>query len=199
MRIGIDLDDVLGDLVPSFASFHNRVYGSKFERTDFVSFSFSKVLKISEEETNIRLEAFYKSEEFRGIIPVFNSQKGVDTLRNLGHELVLISYRPSNVFEQTSSWLVEYFHEKFSAVFLIGSGSQRKRDICFALNIPLMVEDSLEHALDCTSLGTRVILYDTPWNQTNLGSMIRRAYSWGDIVNVVRNKGILFSRPKESD
>ncbi|MDP3727958.1 MAG: hypothetical protein Q8R18_00750 [bacterium] len=193
MRIGIDLDDVLGDHMGQFIIFHNRSYKTTLERKDFTSFNLSKSLELPMEETRRHLEEFYKSPEFFGTPPMNGSVEAIEILAQK-YKLVVITSRPKEQAKDTIDWLDRYFPNKFSDFYLLGnqeSYSQKKKaHICIYDGISLLIEDSLENAQDC-STGTRVILYDAPWNQSeNLPQMVHRAYSWGDILKMIGSKSI---------
>ena len=47
-----------------------------------------------------------------------------------------------------------------------------------------MVDDSLEHALDCSENGIKVLLFNQPWNQNGeLPKSITRVYNWKEVLD----------------
>jgi len=188
MHIGVDLDDVLGDYTGAWAGFSNRVYGTNLVRTSFTKFDWKTILGITQEDLAMRIEVFHRSDEFRGIQPVHGAQEGIKSLAEK-HELFLVSSRKQEDIEKTTKWLDQYFPQAFSSVLHLGSGSEgiKKSRACFGLQIPLLIDDSLEVATDCVHAGTRVVLLDTPWNrQSDLSTnLIARARTWEEVNKII--------------
>jgi hypothetical protein len=59
--------------------------------------------------------------------------------------------------------------------------------------LDVIVEDSLEEALEWTCKVKNVLVYDQPWNQSlNVKGLMRRVFSWDEIyreINQVPQKG----------
>jgi uncharacterized HAD superfamily protein len=52
----------------------------------------------------------------------------------------------------------------------------------------LIVEDSLEDALEWSQKVKNVLIYDQPWNRTlNVRNLTKRVYNWKDIYQAVQN------------
>jgi uncharacterized HAD superfamily protein len=51
------------------------------------------------------------------------------------------------------------------------------------LGIEVFIDDSLHNAEDIASIGIPVYLLDAPWNQGETGQLIKRVYSWKEIIN----------------
>ncbi|OQA04777.1 MAG: hypothetical protein BWY68_00125 [bacterium ADurb.Bin400] len=51
-----------------------------------------------------------------------------------------------------------------------------------------MIDDSLEHAIDCSQAGIDVVLFDQPWNRFGAPEGISRVQSWDEIGKVVSSK-----------
>src|SRR3989344_5558843 len=93
MLIASDIDDVLLDLIPAIAGFHNRIYGTDLRKEDFHSYRLGNVFGCSDEETRRRMDEFLKTEEFKNIKPFEGAVEGVMRLREKGHSFVAITSR----------------------------------------------------------------------------------------------------------
>ncbi|MBS3154524.1 hypothetical protein J4424_04415 [Candidatus Woesearchaeota archaeon] len=189
MYIGVDMDDVLRDFMSHFILYHNRAYETSYTLSQFSSFNLSEILQISKEEETERLKQFYSSPEYLGIPPKDGAIEIIPKIAEK-NDLIVISGLPKEERENSLFWINRYFPERFSEAYFIGSiRNNRKSHLCYALGIPLLIEDSLDTAKECSSLGTRVILYDAPWNQTESTShLIERAHNWKNILEIINSK-----------
>jgi uncharacterized HAD superfamily protein len=54
-------------------------------------------------------------------------------------------------------------------------------------SVDLVVEDSLEEALELTKKVNHVLLFDQPWNKTkNVKGLIKRVYNWSEVYEEVQ-------------
>ena len=187
--IGVDVDDTTADIVPEILKFHNRVYATNLMLKDMISYSFSKVWCVSQEEAERRIALFYQSEEFRGIKPVEGAQQYLSRIKK---RKVSITARPQSIVRETSTWLSHYFRNQFNAVYFSanpwveGGSKVSKGEVCKKLEVRVMVEDNLHFAEECAESGIKVLLYDHPWNQKEkLPKGVRRVYSWSEIADLV--------------
>ncbi len=191
-RIGLDIDDVLGDHTEQFISFHHRVYRKRFRFEMFTSYGINQVLKVTPEEAYARLTEFYRSPEFEQITPTLGSQEFVQKITENGDGIFLITGRPRILKDITLSWVLKYFPEidKKNILFsteLRPGPEQLKGQICYKRSIDLIVEDSLEQALDCAHY-SGVVLFNKPWNATNVAfpKSITRVSSWNEAYNIAK-------------
>lgn len=191
MKIGIDLDAVVADMMSPLIDFHNKKYGTNFKIADHITFSIEKIWKCTEEEAIRRCFEFFQSDFLNQIKPVPGAVEGINLLSNQ-HELHVITSRPDLLNKHTSNWIEEYFPKKFKSInhsnqfSKKGSIKRKKSNICKELKIDLMIEDHLEYALDCASLDIKVLLMNMPWNQTKeLPKNIIRVNSWKEIINII--------------
>ncbi len=188
MRIGVDLDEVLGSFAESFLAYHNARYRTSYKPSDFREFQMHKTLGISREEELCRILDFYKSPEFRGMPPVQGSQEATRVLRQ-HHELFVITGRHDQAAEETGRWLRQNFPGRFSGLYLTNynhdNGMGAKAKVCNNLGIDVYVDDGLEYASECARPGRHVLLPDRPWNQGALPQGVKRVFSWEEITRLL--------------
>lgn len=185
MDIGIDLDEVLAEFVTAFLAYHNTAYGTAFHRNQMSCYNGWS--RTSREETE-RIHDFFKTPYFEEIVPVNGSQQGTKVLSR-EHQLVVITARPTEMYQKTQQWVKRYFPSQISAVNLTNQFARKsgsavsKSSLCRDSGISIMIEDSLDQARDCAAIGVQTLLLDCPWNQTSeLAPGIQRVYSWDEIV-----------------
>ena len=161
------------------------------------SYSFREVFGYSEEENQKRVLDFFKSEYFQNIRPVKGAKEMITQLAK-EHQLCIITARTSVIRKETEQWLLKHFSNTFHCINLTnqwhGVGKkQLKSEIGKREKIDMLIDDSLQHALDCASKGIFVFLMDLgyPWNQTSekLPENIKRVHSWEEIVQEIANYG----------
>ena len=187
MRIGVDLDDVLGEFMPQMLAFHNEKYGTSFNSRDIghVHALFELISK-NEEEAIEKMELFYRSEYFDNIRPVKGAKDNLRKLKDHGHELIVITGRPSHLKEKTTKWLEEHFEDILDQVHFadhtVHPRGWSKGEMCKKLGIYHHIDDFLAFAQSCVENGISVFLLDRPWNRNvELDIKIKRVFSWDEI------------------
>ena len=191
MKIGIDMDAVVADMMTPLIDFCNIKYNTKTKLSDHNTYAIETIWNCTEEEAIERCFEFFRSDSMNLIKPIKGAIEGVELLSN-SHELHIITSRPDFINENTNKWIEKHFPNKFKTINQTnqfskkGSLKRKKSDICKELGVDLMIEDHLEYALDCASLNIKILLMDMPWNQTNiLPKNIVRVYSWNEIVGII--------------
>ncbi len=186
MKIGVDIDEVLADLMNPLVRFHNENYGTNFSREHFTSFNLWETWGGTKEEAYKKVYDFFHSDFFNDI-SVTNGSKEATNFLSIKNDLVIISSRPDYIKDKTIQWVNKNFPGTFSEVYFTyewsRNGKTRKKDICLDKNVSVLIEDDLNKAIECASNKTKVFLYNCPWNQNkNLQKKILRVYSWEDIL-----------------
>lgn len=188
MKIAIDIDDVLGELVSSIIPFARENYqiDSKFE--DFTSYNFWEVWNISRDEA---IKIFYDFQEkgFLEKLPTLPGSREALFELSKEHSLVLLTSRPVKLKDHTLSWTKSNFPELdlkilFSNDFFSQEG-KTKGEICQDLNISMLVEDNINYALEAAEKGIYVFLIDRPWNKNREHPNITRVSSWEEITEKI--------------
>ena len=187
--IGVDIDEVLLDLVTPLTEFHNERYGTTFSRKDFKTYNLGDTWLCSKEEAYGKIYEFFHSPYFEQIKPFRKSQKVVDFLSK-NNELIIITSRPDYIQNKTEKWIERNYPNNFSRMHFTHewskNGNTRKKDICLSEGVNVLIEDNLDKALGCASTSIDVLLFDCPWNQKqDLPKEITRIYNWGEILDIL--------------
>ena len=190
MTIGIDLDDVLLDFNNGFLAYNKDAYGICKTRNDIYTYDIEKVWDCSREEIMKRVFDFYKTEAHARIPTVPGSSEAIRELAK-NHTLHIVTSRHNSIADITRSWIERHFPGLFKEIhfsngFSTDEGKKRgKADICRELGIEYFIDDALENARPIAAAGIPVLLLDTPWNQEETASPIRRVHSWPEIVKLL--------------
>ena len=193
MKIGVDLDGVVVDLMTPFLEFHNRNYGTFFSYRDITSHNFWIPWGLEKEEANRRLFEFMENSSFYDIKPQRGAISSVKKLSQ-NHRLDVITSRPEFYKEKTIQWLDYYLPKVFREVIFtyqypLVDGISRKGEICMAKGIEIMIEDIDRNALACVQFCEKVLLFDQPWNQdAKLSDNIVRVKNWKEVLREIDGK-----------
>jgi len=191
MIIGLDLDEVLADFINNFLAYYNNINKTSFKQEEIYDYNIFKVWKQPKEKIMKSIYDFYKTPYFENIKPISGAVEGVEILSQK-HELKIITSRQNDIKQKTIKWIEKYFPNKFSQTyftnhFSFNGSSSKKSEICLSENVDIMIEDSPEHAIDCASVSTKVMLLNRPWNKSNKFSKnILRVQSWKEIIKNIK-------------
>lgn len=188
MRIGIDLDDVLVQFLPSLIEFHNNKYGTDLKLDQFASYQFWETWGGTKEEAIQKVYDFHKTPYFSNMPPVIGSQDAIKSLSEK-HELYVITSRQNDVAILTRKSVQTHFPDSFSEInftnhYSQNSHSRTKKEICDSLGIDIMIEDSADYAISCLDNGRKIFLINQPWNVKRfIPQEVSRVNSWQEIVD----------------
>lgn len=188
--IGVDLDDVLLNFNDSFLLFYNENYGTTYARADVTHYHVEKIWDVDQELLQERLHDFYHSEHYKNVQPVVGAIEAISKLAE-NNKLHIITSSPKDVKEKIHIWLETHFGESFETIhFTRKSRFDQRRDkgeMCVELGINVFIDDHPDNALAIAQKGIPVYLLDTPWNQGEMGPLVKRVYSWSEILSELGN------------
>jgi len=190
MRIAVDVDDTMIDTIGSLILFHNDRYGTKLKQEDFYSCWYREVWGGSKEEEIKKLNDFYKSSYFDGIIPISDSQKILISLVKKDVEFQAVTGRVYDLIEKTRICIKRYYPSIFSGIYHTNSYGLtgvkiKKSEVCKKLNVDLLIDDDMNHVIDCTNEGIPVLVFNKPWNQGTLPEKALRMNSWEELPDLI--------------
>lgn len=206
MNIGVDMDEVIADMVIQLLPWHNQTYETNFRKEQIREYDLSKLWGGTRDEMLIKFYEFYSSERFLQIEPVTGSIEGIKEL-SCNNTLTIITSRSKQVKNETYDWIDRYFPNKFNDIIITGTWAQdgfnieekdfgNKSEVCQRLGIDIMIEDCYQYAENCLPFVKRAILFNQPWNEsfnpTKQG--IDRVYTWPAIVKKVRDYQSLLTK-----
>jgi hypothetical protein len=145
-RIAIDLDEVLVPFLKPLAQYHRRELPSGRH-----SYVFRKVFDCSHEEAQEMIYDYYKSPEFLFEKPILGAQRAMATIRPQVEKMYVVTGRQNAAREQTELWIDRHFPGVFDDVILTNTYTEHqieKVDICRALSIGCLIDDSLDTCKD---------------------------------------------------
>ncbi len=197
MKIALDIDGVLADIMPELNDFYNKKFGTSFRIEEYKHHDLEKTWGGTREDAVKIVEEFFQSPSFLNIGSIPGSQEAIHNL-SVKHFLFSVTARPKSIEPKTLTFLQSNFRGKIKKVFHTGqyvnsAGSINKFDICISEKAELLVEDCLETAIDCANRGLKTFLLDGTNNQLSgnysedeLPANLVRVKDWSEIVERLR-------------
>ena len=179
LRIGIDIDGVIVDLVSSVLPLLSKACGRPVSHRDIYCFDIGKALNIEDKMADVWAQV-YRGNTLRFAPPIKGAITGLSALRE--HEIWLVTRRPTSTRSHTMSWLRE---KRIKYDHLIFDSSPNKHSV--GQNFDVFVEDNLEQACAIAEACIFSLLLDQPWNQTLiLPKHCTRIEDWNAIVLYIK-------------
>ena len=193
--IGVDLD---GTLVRSDAAF--KVWHRQNHGVDFSSYNSRQIWEYVHGLGVKKLEmmgAFIRSGEFADA-PVFEDAKEVLADLSKRNGLVFITSRLLDHFDLgliTTRWIEGKLPGLTPPITLIQAfshdmpipGLPGKGEICLNEKVDVLIENSLAHAKDCATNGTKVVLFDSEeeYQTHRLPRGVERVTRWREVPGAI--------------
>jgi len=182
MRLGVDIDGVVADTFPLLVGELNKFFQVDLALRDVNDYNIFKVYGLNEAE----ILQFLGAKEKTIMEGPAVKDGAVECLRVLDqkHTIYLVSARYEKYRPQTEEWLRKHAVPYHGLVLL---GSHDKREVCRRMAVDLFIEDSLKNAHQLSACGIPVLLFDAPYNQGELPSLVRRCHSWEEIISLIES------------
>ena len=160
MRIALDLDGVLADVILSWIK-RNNLHRAPLTKEQITSWDFWKDCGIDKHDFYRELSECWRS--WKTIRPTEkNLSNSTKRLSELGH-LDIVTARERSTDKYAKRWL-ETHEISFENYVTVAQGTLKAE-----LDYDLFIDDSPLNAAALIQMGRRVFLYEQPWNQ-NLSS-----------------------------
>ena len=193
MKIAIDIDGVLLDILSPIIEVYNRKNGTSFKFEDFKDYDFHKTWGGTFQEAVDFVDKFWEMSEFINLKPFPESVKCVSELSKT-HELIIITNRPEVIKITTKKQIRSHFPNCFEFIHFTNQYNKSsehhgftKAQICSKLGADVIIEDCIEHVVDLPE-NIKGILLDRPWNQGNVPKNVTRVNTWDEILTIIDNK-----------
>lgn len=164
---GIDIDGILADYPRSFVEFINEFKGTNYRVEDVKDYNIYASLGIPAEE-GLHLKDQYRQTGQKRFIPVIPGAKEfLDSLREAGYKVVLLTARPyqkyNRIFSDTMEWLARNELHYDTIIFDKDKEERLVKDFG-AENIAFFVDDVSGNANAIAKLGIPCYLVSRPYN-----------------------------------
>ncbi|MDF2680249.1 MAG: hypothetical protein K0R47_1439 [Brevibacillus sp.] len=181
LTIGIDIDGTVTS-PSSIVPLMNESFGKDLRYEDCYEYNLANVYKITDEEFDKWLDR--NGERLYDEAPVHGNADHILRAWHPQFKLVYISAREARHRDVTINWFSRY-NIPFHDIDLVGSHD--KLSAAKKWGVDLFLEDRLENALQLSeALQIPVFLFDTPYNQGELPSLVHRVHNWDEVQEKVQ-------------
>ena len=181
MKIAIDIDGVLLDIIVNFCNIFNKKHGTSYTKEDITNWDFFNDWNITEEEA---FEIFFQIYENTMSVPfIDNTAPKYMRELNHSHEVYILSARTSQyrsqIIEKLNFHDIKKGKQYISLILVQHKPYASKQDYEF----DLYVDDNPHLANAIKPMKDRyLLLYDQPWNQDFIcKDNIIRVYNWKEV------------------
>jgi uncharacterized HAD superfamily protein len=186
--IAVDIDEVLFPLAPTFLKYYNEQTGTSYNIDDLTSYYVEEITGESREVVLTKMEAYLKSEHYRGARPIKGAVDSISTLQEM-YNLVVITARAPFFDGHTEEFLQRHFGSLYDSFYNIHRYDVEhkhlsKAEICKELSAIALVDDHRNYILDAAKHGITGLLFgDYAWNQLDkLPPNVRRVKNWQEVL-----------------
>lgn len=173
MRIGIDIDNTIVDTRKSVFKYKRK---SKFKHNKGYYLNWKK------EEQEEFLDQYVEDIQMHAEVKKY-AKEAIDQLKDMGHEIIIITYRDNLLSNKTKKNTMQYLKEHHIYYDEIIFGAFNKGEICKKKKIDLLVDDSLENIESAAQAGTSVIVYPMFYNKS---TKYPRVKNWKEVEKYIR-------------
>jgi len=167
-KIGIDIDEVVVEFMEKFLIYSNKKNDTSFTLEEVTNYYLWETkIHISKEESIKEVLEFQNSPYFDKIGLIKGAKEGLEKLSK-NYQIYFVTSRPEEMKDKTQYFFNKHFPKNGFNILYSGDlygGKLSKMEICKNLEIPLIIEDNPNYALDCAREGIKVFLLDKPWNK----------------------------------
>ena len=178
--IGVDIDNVIAATDEKIRELIELFCGISSQQENILSWHYSTSTGITKGQEQYVLEKLHN--KYISELKLINGAKECLDILSGEYFIWLLTSRPISAKNLTIKWLQEKLIP-YDKLFFI------KNKSVFADKVTFLVEDKAETALDFSSQGVKVYLFDYPWNSKISNSLIVRVFSWYHLLSVLNISG----------
>ncbi|MDA3924152.1 MAG: 2-dehydropantoate 2-reductase [Kiritimatiellae bacterium] len=198
MRIYIDFDDVLCETARALSAAAKKVFNRDVPYEKITVFNLQHAFSLSGDEIDQLMDLAHEVDFLAELEPASGAVEAVRKLRDKGHEVVIVTGRPSYCHAGSRAWLKKYGLEWIEVIYVDKYGRAPKilppdappmltLEQFYKLSFDLAIDDSPD-ALDLLAAldNCRILIYDRPWNRAYCSNEnMQRINEWVDILRLV--------------
>ena len=173
MKVAIDLDGVLGDVVSNILPKLNKEYRTNYAKIDINEWNFS----IGGVSIGTHLKRYFADPVFLLTVPVIEGAKEAIKKIMKDHEVVIVTGRPNYTKRYTYMWLVDNF--LFNGVIFTPNKTVQ------STGCDVLVDDYHGYLNNFRFSGGKTIQFVQPWNLNYLTDNC--AHFWSEVPGMIND------------
>ncbi len=170
--IAVDLDEVLAETAHALLRWKkNRINWKRITWNELSSYNLWEISKLEiSKRSSVRVYLWFLlgAGLWNKIDPVVWAKTKLKEFKRKWYKFHVVTARHFVLRFATGIWLYMNYKHIFDSVEFANfftRFSTKKSEICKKLGATIIIEDSLENAIDCAKEWIKVYLIDKPWNQ----------------------------------
>ncbi len=184
MKIALDVDGVLADIILVWINEYNKKYNAVIEKQIIEHWDFWKKLGIDENEFYCQLSNCWSQWKEVPLME-YDIANAVNKLYSVGI-VDIVTARDRESTEYVINWL-KHNNIKYNKYVAVPDGRDKAN-----LDYDVFIDDSPHNAVSIISKGKNVLLYDQPWNKSVTDKKIVRIKKIIEAVDIISNPHIKF-------
>jgi uncharacterized HAD superfamily protein len=197
MKIYVDFDDCLCETARAFTVIADKLFEKKVPYEEVRYFNLQKSFDLSDDEYEKLMLEGHTTETLLSYQETPFASEVLNQLMDQGHEVSIITGRPSIAYEASRQWLDEHGLERASLfclnkygrdAFIKNSNFSLELEDYYKMHFDVAIEDSplafkyFDHLPDL-----KVMVFDRPWNQDVMlpGANYTRCSGWQQIRELI--------------
>ncbi len=160
-KLGIDVDGVLADTVPSVLERMEEKYGPHDDTKEDVT-EWGHSVNVDGKDILLGpeiVEGHEVERHLKSIEPKRGAKDGLRTLRERGYEVIIVTNRPSN--DDTVEWTKGWLDENGLPYDEFHSTADTTKT---AVGVDVLIDDHDRNVVEFLEDGRPAVLFDQPWN-----------------------------------
>lgn len=176
MVICIDCDNVLNNLQAVTVDILNERHGTSYTLDEFTKYDISEC--INRDDVAKMTSIYHEAGIYNLVKPVSGARQAIQKLLRAGHDVYIVTYSFSDIFEEKCNWIKFHFPEIDDAHIIA-----MKHKWFFKCDV--MIEDCYETLIEKPYYNR--ICFDQPWNRYEKDYIygIYRATNWKEVIGAV--------------
>lgn len=171
MRIAVDCDGVISDVVSHILPILNRKYGTNYVTSDVNRWDFP----IAGYSIGLHLKSYFSDPSFILSVPEIEGAKAAIDQIWKNHEVIIVTGRPLYCKNNTLKWLIDRFKHD-GVIFTVKKTVE-------STECDVLVDDYPGYGKDFIKSGGKCILFDQTWNQEENECV--RAKNWPSALEIL--------------
>ncbi|KAI8073838.1 hypothetical protein BC940DRAFT_289334 [Gongronella butleri] len=174
--IAVEIDQILARTLDAFVLWHNDAYDTEWAVDDVKCRDLTRVFGGNKADGCAKLREFYDSKQFcemqpiDGDSPTWGALEVLQTLKRRKWSLVIVTYRPQFTNKATQRFIDRHYPGIFDHIYYCNQGLSVADQLdyvpkpiaimCQEIGADYLIDDALEHCMDCSTLDMTLLLYD---------------------------------------
>lgn len=184
MKIALDVDGVLADIILVWINEYNRKYNKSITRETIRNWDFWKELGVDKYEFYYQLSNCWS--QWKNVPPMESNIAEVVAKLNSMSVVDIVTARDQDSTRHVIDWL-EYNKIKYNEYVAVPDGRDKAN-----LDYDVFIDDSPHNAMRMAAKGRSVLLYDQPWNKSISNSKIMRIKKLHEAVDIISTLNLKF-------